>query len=234
MLLMLMLCFLVGCSREEFALQRIHAYPVIINHYGASEPNRVLEGLSIAFLPVLRETSDYSASITAPSGSFSWEHKLFPFEVDGLDYLGFPDLTLPAGFPLPQGIWEAELLHSDGRRTLGKFTLEDNALLRSVRKEPQLWIPQFSWERDASSPEIWQLFMRTTSSGSEARSLQDMWEIQCIDAKGVVLSRMSAKEGRVTSSSVADANLKANTVLIKCSRYDASIGCVLIGFTRFT
>jgi hypothetical protein len=207
---------------------------LLINHYGDAEPSRVLEGLSIAFLPALRENSDYSARISAPSGGLSWEHKLFPFEVDGLDYLGFPDLTLPAGFSLPQGVWEAELLHADGRRTVGKFTLEDNALLRSVRKEPQLWIPRFSWERDASSPDLWQLSMRTTASGTEARPLQEVWEIQYIDAKGMVLAKMSSKEGRVTSSLIANASLKANTVLIKCSRYDASIGCMLIGFTRFT
>lgn len=231
---MLVVFFFSGCSREEFGLQRVEVYPLMVHQYEVSSSSRALEGLSLAILPVLRETSEYSASILAPSGGLRWEQTLFPFDVNGLAYLGFPDLILPEGFSLPQGVWEVELLHSDGRRAAGKFTLEDNALVRTVRKEPQLWIPQFFWERDPSSSETWQLFMRTTSSGSEERPLQEMWEIHCIDATGMVLSKMNAKEGRVTSSQIADSTLKANTVVIKCFRYDATIGCMLIGFTNFT
>ncbi|PKL12170.1 MAG: hypothetical protein CVV52_11090 [Spirochaetae bacterium HGW-Spirochaetae-8] len=235
LLIMLALIACFSCSRAEFGLQQIYAYPVIIQEYKASSIGPASEGLSLAALPLLRESSEYFISVADPTGELRWEQSLAAFDVDGIAYLGLPDLLLPQGFTLPQGVWEVELLHADGRRATGEFTLQDNALFRSAREAPQLWIPQFTWQpSETIESETWQLYMQTESVDAESRPLQELWDIQFIDENGTVLHALQAKEGRLTSNQIDYGTLRSRTVLIKCSRYDTTIGCMLVGLTYFT
>ena len=223
-----MVCIMVsGCSREDFSVQRVDAFPTIIVTYALDGSLAIGEGLSVAVLPSSRGISDYFITIVPPNQHFRWESQAVAFDVGGVGYLGVPDLVLPAGFPLPEGTWGLELLHADGRVIEHGFQINRNAQHRAIITQPELWIPRFFWEESADKKLIPTIGI--PSDSSEQRSLQETWNIQFLDAYGTILHSLRAKEGPLALTGVLLQEIGRNAVRVVTSRYDDSSGCLLIG-----
>ncbi len=229
-LLFAMVCIMMsGCSREEFSIQRVDAFPTIIATYAFDSSLTISEGLSLAVLPVSRGSGDYFVTVVSPSQDWSWESQAVIVAVDGIEYLGVPDLILPSGFPFPEGLWALQLLHADGRVIEHSFQILRNAQHRAIVGQSELWIPRVFWS--GSSDERLILTMEIPADSLEKRSLQDMWNIQFLDANGAVVTTIRAQEGILASRQVSLAELKRKAVKAVCSRYDDSSGCLLIGLS---
>jgi hypothetical protein len=230
-LLFAMVCImLVGCSREDFSIQRVDAFPIIMATYASDgSVTTTSEGISLAVLPVARGSSDYFISVVSPLQDLRWESQAFAFDVDGIEYLGVSDLVLPPGFSIPEGMWALQILHSDGRVIEHSFQIKRNAQHRAIVGQSELWIPKVFWDDSSDGQMI--PTMGVSSLSTVERSLQEVWDVQFIDANGTVITTSRAQQGVILLPEATLEKVKQDAVRAVYSRYDDACGCLLIGIS---
>ncbi len=132
-LIILLAC--ASCSREDFSLLEEQSGIVVsVDIDDSGIPSQAGHALSL-FVDVGSDfaPADLQFSVVSPDGVYQWE--FFPSEVifDDVRWLGYPNLALGSGVPIPEGEWILRLFLKDGR------TLEHQFHVSYVDPDPSLY-----------------------------------------------------------------------------------------------
>lgn len=132
-LMILLVC--ISCSREEFSLLEEQSGVVVsVDFDDSGIPSRADHALSL-FVDVGSDfaPADLQFSVVSPDGVYQWE--FFPLEVifDDVRWLGYPNLALGPGIPIPEGEWILRLFLKDGR------TMDHQFHVSYVDPDPSLY-----------------------------------------------------------------------------------------------
>lgn len=205
---------LLGCTRSDFSVVQVIAYPMVVTTYTEGKALRS-EGVALALEVEPLEDTTYHIAVTSPSKTYSWETVLYPFEAHGIILVGVPDLLLPYGIGIEKGTWQVELFHSDGRKRTSSFTIS-----QGVDKE-NLDAPFYQW--DVSDDGLWVIDLKTAEN--------EAWHIAFFDFSGRMLDAVSYTGKPIELSATQHAMLEDSTFQIVCSRYDEDRGCLVVSRT---
>ncbi len=115
-LALVLLLVLVSCSKAEFTVSTVRTQPYVCLD------GRM--GLSVYVIASESDASSVQFSLTDPSGNLNWSFGASRLSLDGVDYLGSSDISMPASSPLPEGIWSLDVLYKDGSKVSRTFEID--------------------------------------------------------------------------------------------------------------
>ena len=115
-LALVLLLVLVSCSKAEFTVSTVRTQPYVCLD------GRM--GLSVYVIASQSEEGSVQFSLTDPSGNLNWSFGASKLSLDGVDYLGSSDISMPALSTLPEGEWSLDVLYKDGSKVSRTFEID--------------------------------------------------------------------------------------------------------------
>ncbi len=105
--LVLLVLLAASCSKEDFSVSNVQAQAYVRHEDGSM-------GLSLYAMTEAKDPGSMQFLVKAPSGDLSWSFNVSNVKLDGVDYYGSADISVPRGVSLPTGTWSLCVLYKDG------------------------------------------------------------------------------------------------------------------------